>query len=251
MLNYLKAELYKVLHRRYLYLLVALVLLGETLLSIPWMWAGGAWDFSEAVVLLYTLLPVGFFLILLLCDAVFSDQYKHNTLKNEISFGIPRARIYLGKLLTTIFVSFLVCGVLIGFYLGLNWLIMPHGAPEQVADCLDILWYCLAAALPLWLGAVGLGQLLICSVKSNLIWAILYGVIFILGAPVIFFAGEIASGPLSGAAQVVYSLLLTTPFGNLSGVQGTDFLVNVWLIGLGWLAVTTLIGLAVFRRREL
>ena len=39
---------------------------------------------------------------------IFSDEYKHQTLKNTVSYGISRVKIYLGKL-----ISGLMAGVLV------------------------------------------------------------------------------------------------------------------------------------------
>ena len=60
-----------------------------------------------------------------------------------------------------------------------------------------------------------------------------------------------AQGPLAQAAAALQSLLLSWTFGQLEGVLTRELLAHSWLVGLGWLAVTSSVGVWVFRRREL
>ena len=39
-------------------------------------------------------MPVGLYLVAVGGDAVFSEQYKYNTLKNEVSYGLTRVQVY-------------------------------------------------------------------------------------------------------------------------------------------------------------
>lgn len=53
-------------------------------------------------------LSMGYYLTMIVADMIFSDEYKHQTLKNTVSYGISRVKIYLGKL-----ISGLMAGVLV------------------------------------------------------------------------------------------------------------------------------------------
>ena len=61
--------------------------------------------FQNTAQMVALILSVGLYATLLTGDIVFSDQYKNNTLKNEVSYGVPRVRIYLGKLIVAILVA--------------------------------------------------------------------------------------------------------------------------------------------------
>ena len=118
MRNYLAAECYKTFHRKYFYIVLA-VCLGLELVLLGGCWLTLSWGnpnvtFSSTAVLVPFLLGMGLCAPLITGDIVFSDQYKHNTLKNEVSYGVPRARIYLGKH----FPMDLVWGTLVGSVLG-------------------------------------------------------------------------------------------------------------------------------------
>ena len=120
MLNYIRAEVYKLARRKYTWIFLGVMLLLESLLVAAWTYTnfmGNHVDFYTGAIIVLSLLPMGFYAALLTSDIVFSEQYKHNTLKNEVSFGVPRGRIYLGKLLVQLGLSVVMCAVMIGYYL--------------------------------------------------------------------------------------------------------------------------------------
>ncbi len=120
MRNYLAAECYKTFRRKYFYIALA-VCLGLELVLLGGYWLTLSWGnpnvtFSSTAVLVPFLLGMGLYAPLITGDIVFSDQYKNNTLKNEVSYGVPRARIYLGKLLVSTGVAVLAAVVIGIFY---------------------------------------------------------------------------------------------------------------------------------------
>ena len=158
MRNYLAAECYKVFRRKYLYiaLLVVLALEGLMLWGCWFTWSRGNpnMDFYSAAITIVMLMSVGLYATVLTGDLVFSEQHKYNTLKNEVAYGIPRGRIYLGKLLVSILVAVVAAVVMTTVYVGGCWLLLPHGQYDGAA--LAAIGYTLAGAFPLWLGAQGL-----------------------------------------------------------------------------------------------
>ena len=161
MADYLRAECTKAFRRKYLYIALLVCLAGESLLLLgSWLtysWGNTNISFHSTAVMVAAILSFGLYATLITGDIVFSDQYKHNTLKNEVSYGLPRGRIYLGKLLVSMLVALAACVVLIGFYLGGCWLLFPHDGSDGTVW--SLLGYCLAGAFPLWLG----GQALVLS----------------------------------------------------------------------------------------
>ena len=129
MRNYLAAECYKTFRRKYFYIALA-VCLGLELVLLWCYWLTMSWgntgvSFATTAVLVPLILSVGLYAPLITGDIVFSDQYKNNTLKNEVSYGVPRARIYLGKLAVTALASVIAALVMLGLYLGGCWLLFP------------------------------------------------------------------------------------------------------------------------------
>lgn len=129
MLKYMNAEFYKVTHRVYPAGFLGVILGGIALIMVLLRQnAGPGASFDFMVGALCMALSVGLYLVVITCDMVFSDQYKYNTLKNEVAYGLPRARIYLGKLAATAIVSVVLCAVILAFYLLLARLLFPLGA---------------------------------------------------------------------------------------------------------------------------
>lgn len=250
MLDYLNAEFYKVTHRRgYLLGMLGFLFGGGALLLFLLRFATGeAQNTVEvAVGILMMALSVGIYLALMVCDLVFSDQYKLNTLKNEMSYGIPRGRVYLGKLAAAIVTAVVICLLMVAFYLVLALLFFPMEG--KLTDLLSALGKALAGVLPIWLGALGLGLMLLFATKGSTIAT----VIFVL-----------LMGPLDSVLQLlemfvpklfeVIEAIRPWLLGNgLNGLimEGTLKLSYTWPLGMAWLLATTAIGFIAFQKREI
>ena len=88
MLNYIRAELYKVTHRAYTWIMLGLVFLGEGFMFTIWIDQRDYTTFFEAVRVVGMMMILGFFATLFTCDIVFAGQHQNGTLKNEVSFGL-------------------------------------------------------------------------------------------------------------------------------------------------------------------
>ena len=247
MLNYISAELYKVRRRKSTWALLAL-LLGLESLYILLFAHGECYELLNAFV---TTLTLGLPMALLLSALVCSDMGRSGTLKNELSAGLPRSRIYLGKLLSALIVALIALALVVGLCLAAGGLLFRHSDPAQDRAALAVVGYCLAAALPLWVGGLALAQMLFFLVPSPGAAESLYFVWFVFLDWMASLITWNAQGPLAQAAAALQSLLLSWTFGQLEGVLTRELLAHSWLVGLGWLAVTSSVGFLVFRRREL
>ena len=101
MLNYVSAELYKLSRKKGLWLGLGLFLLLESALFLPDVLFFGTVDneIDAYYCFFVSALCVGLFVPPAFAVQVYDGQQTCGTLKNEIVFGIPRSRIYLGKLL--------------------------------------------------------------------------------------------------------------------------------------------------------
>lgn len=252
MADYLSAELYKVVHRKYTWIALGLFLGWVVLLTALW-WAtnshGGFVPLSGALHTLVMLLPVGLYAPLITTDLVFSEQYKIGTLKNEISYGIPRSRIYLGKLVLEIAVAVLACALAVGLYLALCVPTLPLEAdPDgmlmaETGRMWELVGRCLLSAFPLWLGAQGVAHLCFFLFRGG-VAAPFAAVGVVAGIP----------GLLKLLGLLLNPLFLTAlrRFTLVAPMDSWDYPIwECWLIGLGWLAASTLLGLLLFQRREI
>lgn len=195
------------------------------------------------------LLPMGLYAAILVGDMVFSDQYKTGTLKNEISFGVPRPRVYLGKLATQCMVSVLLCAVIVLFYTAFNFLVLPHADAELTKTALNGTAWCLLSALPLWLGAQALVHMMYTVLKSSTMASLFtVGILAALGG-VFYVLAALVNHDLF---TTLTSVLLSTPFNSAAGsVNDWAFMMRSWAIGFCWFAGTTLIGIITFQKREI
>lgn len=252
MADYLSAELYKVVHRKYTWIALGLFLGCVVLLTALW-WAtnshGGFVPLSGALYTLVMLLSVGLYAPLITTDLVFSEQYKTGTLKNEISYGIPRSRIYLGKLVLEIAVAVLACALAVGLYLALCVPTLPleagPGRHAHGGDKPDVGPGGPVPAVRLSPVAGGPGWLTCAFSCSAAAWRL-------PSPPSAWWPG--IPGLLRLLGLLLNPLFLTAlrRFTLVAPMDNWDYPIwECWLIGLGWLAASTLLGLLLFQRREI
>ena len=102
---------------------------------------------------------MGLWLVAVGGDLIFSEQYKYHTLKNEVSFGIPRTRIYLSRWAAVFLVMLLLYAVLVAVYtLSALLLLGLERGPSDLtpANGFLLLGYLSLAALPIWAGGLSL-----------------------------------------------------------------------------------------------
>lgn len=250
MRNYLSAECSKAFRRFYFYaaLLVTLLGVGLLLLSswLSYRWGNSGISFQSTIQMVAVILSVGLYATLITGDIVFSDQYKNNTLKNEVSYGLPRLRIYLGKLLVSTLVAAAACAVLLGAYAGGCWLLFPHGAGDGAV--LQAVGYCLAGAFPLWLGAQGLTVACYFLINSSTAAAFASIGIMAVLPPVLQVLGLTLHPVFEAVRQFMPIVMLENLRGLLFDWQ---YMGLCWLVGLFWLAASTAVGLALFKKKEI
>ena len=264
MLNYISGELYKTFHRRYtkIFLLVTVLLcmLGNALLRLLFSMAGTlntAYSFYFGIMLM----PMCFALLTIIVDAVFSDEYKHGTLKNAVSFGVSRGEIYFGKLIVEIVLMLItILVVVVAWSAGavLFTQLGPHTAVqwEEIRLFLEKT----ALSVPLWLGMLGVLNLLVFAFRSNTLFGFSAMLVFTFPGPVLGLLVNVE--PALGA---VYQLTLSRQFEQLTG--GAGFMLGgpgpaarpvqpeiiPWclLAGMGWFVLSSAAGYLLFRRREI
>lgn len=250
MRDYLSAECYKAFRRKYFYIALAVCLVLEgTLLWGYWqsmVWGNINMDFYSTASMIVMLLSVGMYATILTEDVVFSDQYKCNTMKNEVSYGLSRDRIFLGKLMVSALVSLLAAVVMVGFYVGGCWILFPHG--EMDGTVWGLIGYCLAGALPLWLGVQALVNTCYFLVSSSTLAAFLVvGIVGVIPSMLQAF-GHLFHPVFFDIRQFMPAIMLDQL---KSMAFQWDYVGLCWLVGLVWMAVSITIGLLYFRKKEI
>lgn len=245
--NYIKAELWKVSQRKAFYVMLGLLFAGVTFFFVLF---GTGSTFSKFVFAVADMMIVGILVVPILAQLV--DGRALETAKNEVSFGISRMRIYLGKLLASCLLGVVVSLLLLGLCLGWGWLLIPHGDIENAYSMLLLCAVCIFGAFPLWCGMLSLCHMLALLTRSTAGWIVGYYLLILFGQP-IFSAvargvtgwGNLIQGNLLDAILSPSLLLMYSPMNNW---PVWSYLACCWGIGLGWLVVTTAIGLAWYKR---
>lgn len=246
----MRAEGYKLCRRKYTYifLLACLGLLLGIVLLLKSAANPDAHVKAEGLIAWVTyFLSMGLYLSLAIVDIVFSDQYKFNTLKNEISYGLPRSRIYLGKLVMSILLTGVMGTLMVAFYGLLCVAFFPVG--EGMAQTLSALGQALVYALPQYLAGIALFLLLEFNVASSTVATVL-DVVIIAGIPGLL-------GMLSYALPADYVAVLTaiqrwfpSQLLELPNVAALDYGRSL-LVGGVWFFGCTALGLWLFHKREI
>ena len=259
MLNYIRAEIYKVLHRKYIYIVLAVMLFLETLPVAGFAFHNAhsfPTPFGGAVILIVELGQLGFCFVLLTGDMVFAGQYKNSTLKNEVSFGLSRTRIYLGKLIVQTLLSIVYLVVIIGYFLGVCAVILPLEAEAaafySVPEALAIVGWFLGVAFPLWVGAQGVVCACLFLIPNDIGASMAaLGITMVLSV-FVQLTGLLVQGETGELLLKIYEYMPQPILGAAKSAVGDwSFMGKVWIVGVFWLVVCTAIGLYGFKRKEI
>lgn len=262
MVNYINAECYKAFRRKYFYIFLVSVLglvaafmlllrvegLRQTQTSEGMVMIQQV-TVSELLGILSMALSTGLYFLLIAADVVFSDQYKYNTLKNEVSYGLPRFRIYMGKLVSSAVVAVALCALLIGGYLALSCIFFPV-RDEMIGESLRTFGMWLAVAFPLWMGGLGLFMFLQFTLKNTAATIAYVMIVGFLGSGfmdllVVFMPS------LEHVADIVRTISLNTPFALLGEQDPKELMGYAWALGTAWLSISTTAGFLCFRKKEI
>lgn len=258
MLNYIRAEAYKLLRRPYTYIALGVMLALEGLFVAGFAFHNShsfATPFGGAIIVIVEMGVIGFCTCMLTGDIVFAGQYKNSTLKNEVSFGLSRTQIYLGKFLAQTLLSMVYLLVMMAFFLGLCAICLPvesvagfYSAPEA----LTIVGYFLAVGLPLWIGAQAALCMCLFLVNGEMASSFLYvGIVFVLET-ILDVVGLLIRGGIGNLVLKVTEYFPVRMLNEAKSVVGDmAYLGQAWIVGAFWVAASTAIGLYGFHKKEI
>lgn len=265
--NLIRAEFYRLRRRPHSVLGMALILLlGVSLLTVSCALPPQVGSAATLLQSISTLSVSEMFFAVWCAAAASSGVNKLDILKHEAVFGIPRWQIYLSRLATACLLGVGLVALLSLWAVLLTLFFLPGpGLLPALAQYLTLT----LTALPLWMASAGLFLCCRFVTRSDAVSVVLVLLYYFVGYP--FCAAAYAAGPgLSPLFRFLYVTHPMTPFWNGSlllaagpspelGISLDPILfvsfppapLPCWLVGLGWLAVTTLLALAVLDRREL
>lgn len=151
MLNYLKSEIYRILHSKSSYLFIAicslLLVSSNVLLAIikhsedTFQYANTAFSIAN-VSSSFTFV---FLLCMMVAGNVFNNEHNNHTFKNCVSYGITRGTIYFGKLIIQFLYSIIAFAIIIGLHVASAYLLLEHSNLGEM----NLLFETSVAVLPL------------------------------------------------------------------------------------------------------
>lgn len=261
MLNYISAELYKLRHKKSLFIGIVVLLALESLFFVPALWIDEQPVKDELLGFLNALLPMGFFLSPVFAVLVFDNQHGCATLKNEVVIGIPKSRIYLGKLLSAMLVGTVAAVLVVGWYLLLCTLTVE---PLMDARLWEQFVINILSAWLTWLAALAFAMLLLFILRSSVAAMVITYQVAFFCVPL----GIVGADPAPGHGpalwiKVLANLSYSAPFKRFWFWFGEVYphgygppldwspLWYALLVCALWVGVTTALGLFFFRRREI
>ncbi len=255
MLNYLSAELWRMSRRGsdkagWLVFLLLVALAG-------WLWSSD--DPAGVLEAFQDVLPVGLYLAFPLASWANGDASRTGPLVNEVVFGLPRSRIYLGKLLAAVLAGLLLFFLTALAFLGVALPLAARdgwgtwtGDPVLGLAAWATLGKAVVCVLPRYIGAAALAHLLVFSLHTAGLGAVLYYLYLTFGeltlAAVSFQGLGLVGTVLNILGDALQPFLLCGPY--FSGMPPVD-VGQSWLVGAAWVAATSAAGIALFRRREI
>lgn len=142
MLNYLKSELYRVVHSKEVYILTA-SMAGLTVLFnlVLFLFNRVSPNFPYAKLLFSMNMLTGslqdmFMAAGIMVSFLFTDEFRNGTLKNVISFGISRTTFFLGKCIVCTLTAGVSMIVILFFYVGSALLLLENAGLEPLWEML-------------------------------------------------------------------------------------------------------------------
>lgn len=258
MLNYVRSELYKTFHRKYFWwlLLICSVLgIGVNCLflymkGLPEMHLDATFSIGIVGAMV---MSISYVCPLMMTDMVFGEEYKHQTMKNTVSYGFSRSHIFFGKFIAEFIIAIISMVVIFSLFTVSAFLLLGSEDAQLTAQITQIYFGRLFLMLPLWIWSLSLSHTVVFFVKNNTFFAlIVVGILMIL--PLIFNNYLIYAWPNFVTAvrpHLAFTKLqvLTSGTYNLSNF-GANCL-EYWSAGLIRAVVVLAGGMFFFRRKEI
>ncbi len=258
MLNYIKSEIYRNIHTRgnYIFLFscmafaiflnVALGMFGNA--HSDFQWANTEYSFSS----FYTWMGVIMIMCLPLVSIICGQEFKNNTLKNSIAYGISRSQIYFGKFLMELIICMINLVLISSAYVISGYLMLEDSGIIYFNELLRAITAC----IPLFLVSMVLIHSLYFICKSegnaNLYWVIIMIVIprlMALAGKKIDILKTMASWmPLNIVDYSKYDEINDRLIMSWSTQEG---FIKCFIIGIVGVAIFYSIGLILFKKREI
>lgn len=249
MRNYIKAELYRNFNRVYFWGMTlgvaAFALFGVIMIKIGFT-NGVSYNMLFEFGVQNLILPV--FLVSMIIEMVTSEEIKNKTLKNVVSFGFSRNKLVLSKLMVSVILSIISAIIILAVYFGSGAILFGSG-PDFSLSIVKDFGLRLLAAVPLWIGAISVGNFLSFVIKNNTAFAFTYAGIFVAFRTFIRIVSKMVD-KFSFIYERLITVQLIEKLGNTATITNNDLLFAV-RVGVMYIIVFTVLSLIYFKKAEI
>lgn len=248
MLNYIKSEMYRNFNRAYYWTFITITAAVTLLFNILIKSTGNMpnMNLSELMFVGIQVINLPIFLVLMMVDIVTSEENKNLTLRNVVSFGIPRNKIIISKIITTVILSSIAALIILTVFLGSGAILLGLGKDFSI-DIVRDFSFRLLAALPLWIGAISVGTFLGIVFKSSTVSSFIYFGLFSMTGNIV----NLLKIVVSDKFKYIHKILITTNLSNLrSEVISNEIFISAVLVGLGFTVLFTILSMVYFNKIE-
>jgi ABC-2 type transport system permease protein len=178
-------------------------------------------------------------------DMVTAEENKNQTLRNAITFGIPRYKLALSKLIVTVILALISAFIVLGLFYGSAAALF--GIDQATGEVLSKVLPRLATALPLWIGAVSIGTFLGLAINNNTLFGFAYAGVFFLTSKIIMVLSYVVSDKFLKLNDYLISMRLSAL--KSPNLTSKDLWTSA-LIGLCYTIVFTIISIVYFSKKE-
>lgn len=257
MINYIRSEVYRNLRNigSYLFILGAMAFV-VFLNIVLWIFANNDTSFPYATTKyafssLYCSLQLIMIICVLVVSIIFAQEYKNQTFKNTVCFGISRNSIYFGKFIISIIFSFIAAICVIATFVISAYILLENSGDEYLIT----LFNAIVAGVPLILFSLVVAHsfYFIMEKEINVIasWA---GTIIIIPSLLAMI------GRRSEISRTIASYMPWNIVGDITFNEVTNTLVLGWttpeaivksaVVGVVGSLIFYIIGLEVFKKKE-
>ena len=256
MLNYMKSELYRIRTSKGTYIMFVLFSVLVVLFNLMiygFKIADSTFPYGTTKFSLGTLadsLQMLILICLVIASVVFAGEFKNNTIKNVVSFGISKTQMYIGKYIVTLLFAFILMPVVALMYALSAYLLLDNSGSQY----LILFIKALVINLPIFISCITLGMALFFAVQNEVTGYWIWGTIIVIVPMVLALIGMkvdlladiakwlpwnlVASGEMTDTGYVY-------EWGTYSGA------VKSIISGVGFSIVFFIIGITTFRKTEI
>lgn len=258
MLNYLKSDCYRVVREKTIYIyaiaFAGIVIAAALVLAGVAKAAGTDFPYANTRFLflnIQTTCGAAVMAFYFLENMIIGEEIQHKTLKNSVSYGISRGKIFWEKFLLGVLIVIPIALVVIGCSVASGYLLLEHSEIWYLESLLKVLVGC----FPLALATIALYHVLMLLCESMNMTLGVFATVYVV-IPMI-------SRWLGLRYEVFAKIYRYSPYGLMTETQRMEDgrvlmggntpegMMTCWAVGISLTAVTLLIGYILFQKKEI